>query len=95
MKKTEALNKINQLLNQAKANIDQAQSNKDVDSAKTRSIQDIEQIQPHPQTKATGRHRLNEKLTNNKVLLQLILIQQLKKDRKQVQNYKKFLKSHS
>ena len=33
----------------------------DVDSAKTRSIQDIEQIQPHPQTKATGRHRLNEK----------------------------------
>lgn len=59
--KTEALNKINQLLNQAKVNIDQAQSNKDVDSAKTRSIQDIEQIQPHPQTKATGRHRLNEK----------------------------------
>ncbi|MDU0851426.1 MAG: DUF1542 domain-containing protein, partial [Staphylococcus epidermidis] len=58
---TEALNKINQLLNQAKVNIDQAQSNKDVDSAKTRSIQDIEQIQPHPQTKATGRHRLNEK----------------------------------
>ncbi|MGJ0743029.1 SasC/FmtB family protein [Staphylococcus epidermidis] len=59
--KTEALNKINQLLNQAKVNIDQAQSNKDVDNAKTRSIQDIEQIQPHPQTKATGRHRLNEK----------------------------------
>lgn len=59
--KTEALNKINQLLNQAKVNIDQAQSNKDVDNVKTRSIQDIEQIQAHPQTKETGRHRLNEK----------------------------------
>lgn len=59
--KTEALNKINQLLNQAKVNIDQAQSNKDVDNAKTRIIQDIEQIQAHPQTKETGRHRLNEK----------------------------------
>lgn len=52
--------------NEAKTNINNAQTNSEVNNAKTISIQNIERIQPRTQSKANGRNELNQKVEEQK-----------------------------
>ncbi|MEQ6029535.1 DUF1542 domain-containing protein [Staphylococcus saccharolyticus] len=57
---------MSQLHNEAKTNINNAQTNSEVNNAKTISIQNIERIQPRTQSKANGRNELNQKVEEQK-----------------------------
>lgn len=56
-----ALARVNTALEEAKANINNAQTNDDVDNLKTTSTQNIQQIQPEAEVRSNARRALNEK----------------------------------
>ena len=62
--RNEALAKVNTALEEAKANINNAQTNDEVDNLKATNTQKIEQIQPVTEVRANARKALNEKLKN-------------------------------
>lgn len=55
---------MNTALEEAKANINNAQTNDEVDNLKATNTQKIEQIQPVTEVRANARKALNEKLKN-------------------------------
>lgn len=67
--RNEALAKVNTALEEAKANINNAQTNDEVDNLKASNTQKIEQIQPVTAVKADARKALNEKAQEQNVAI--------------------------
>ena len=67
--RNEALAKVNTALEEAKANINNAQTNDEVDNLKATNTQKIEQIQPVTAVKADARKALNEKAQEQNVAI--------------------------
>lgn len=67
--RNEALAKVNTALEEAKANINNAQTNDEVDNLKATNTQKIEQIQPVTEVRANARKALNEKAQEQNVAI--------------------------